>query len=82
MGVGAEQMLLDMQSLRSLLLDLPSLGQPDKSSTSGNYTRFVTNTMHKAEMIPKVIMTPADDVRLFVEDFTMKVSCGSIDVIA
>jgi hypothetical protein len=85
LGVGAEQMLLDMQSvcrlvmplfkplqLRGLLLELPSLDHVDKVKPA-NYTRYVTKAMQKAELIPKVIMTPHDDPRLFVEDFNLKV---------
>lgn len=70
-GVGTEQLLLDMQSLRGLLLELPCVESLDKAKPP-NYTRIVTTLMRKAELIPKVIMTPHDDPRLFVEDFALK----------
>ena len=51
---------------------MPSLESPEKIKPA-NYMRFVTKGMQKAELIPKVIMTPHDDPRLFVEDFSLKV---------
>eukprot|EP00042_Codosiga_hollandica_P036716 m.283634 g.283634 ORF g.283634 m.283634 type:complete len:909 (-) comp54952_c0_seq1:102-2828(-) len=71
-GVGAEQMLLDMQSIRALLVDVPTIESTDKSKAQTNYVRFVTKSMSKAEMIAKVIMTPHEDPQLFVEDFHLK----------
>ncbi|KAI3470444.1 hypothetical protein Pfo_027107 [Paulownia fortunei] len=57
---GAQQMLLDTQAVKTILLDIPSLGK-QKSAAAG-YSKFVSREMSKAEALLKVILSPVDSV--------------------
>ncbi|KAK4787590.1 hypothetical protein SAY86_011423 [Trapa natans] len=57
---GAQQMLLDTQAIKTILLDIPSLGR--QASTATNYSKFVSREMSKAEALLKVILSPIDSV--------------------
>jgi hypothetical protein len=67
--VAAEQLLLDMQSMRTVLLELPSFGSAVSKKPPASYTRFVTKSMMKAELILKVVMSPHIPPSLYVEDY-------------
>lgn len=58
---GAQQMLLDTQAIKTILLDIPALGR-QQSTTASNYSKFVTREMSKAEALLKVILSPVDSV--------------------
>ncbi|KAI3859229.1 hypothetical protein MKX03_034633 [Papaver bracteatum] len=58
---GAQQMLLDTQAVKTILLDIPSLGRTQTTSAS-NYSKFVSREMSKAEALLKVILSPIDSV--------------------
>uniref|UniRef100_A0A1I8F1A9 Vacuolar protein sorting-associated protein 53 homolog n=1 Tax=Macrostomum lignano TaxID=282301 RepID=A0A1I8F1A9_9PLAT len=51
--VGAEQLLLDTHSLKTLLLSLPSLASPLQRKPPAAYTKLVVREMTKAEMLMK-----------------------------
>ncbi|GMH25811.1 hypothetical protein Nepgr_027654 [Nepenthes gracilis] len=57
---GAQQMLLDTQAVKTILLEVPSLGR--QTSGAANYTKFVSREMSKAEALLKVILSPIDSV--------------------
>ncbi|XP_068656550.1 vacuolar protein sorting-associated protein 53 A isoform X2 [Aristolochia californica] len=57
---GAQQMLLDTQAVKTILLDIPSLGR--KTSGAASYSKYVTREMSKAEALLKVILSPVDSV--------------------
>ncbi|XP_064648939.1 vacuolar protein sorting-associated protein 53 homolog isoform X2 [Lineus longissimus] len=67
--VGAEQLLLDTHSLKTVLLDLPSLGSQVPRKAPASYTKIVVKGMTKAEMILKVIMSPHDPPQGYVENY-------------
>ncbi|CDQ78121.1 unnamed protein product [Oncorhynchus mykiss] len=52
--VGAEQLLLDTHSLKTVLLDLPSIGSQVVRKAPASYTKIVVKGMTRAEMILKV----------------------------
>ena len=56
---GTQQLLLDAQAIRTLLLDLPSLGN---HSLPPSYSRTVQQEMSKAENLLKVILSPPDAI--------------------
>ncbi|KAI3965583.1 hypothetical protein MKX01_010540 [Papaver californicum] len=58
---GAQQMLLDTQAVKTILLDIPSLGRTQTTSASG-YSKLVSREMSKAEALLKVILSPVDSV--------------------
>ncbi|XP_044478748.1 vacuolar protein sorting-associated protein 53 A-like isoform X3 [Mangifera indica] len=57
---GAQQMLLDTQAVKTILLDIPMLAR--RSSSAANYSKFVSREMSKAEALLKVILSPVDSV--------------------
>merc|ERR1712038_1316996 len=61
--VGAEQLLLDTHSLKTVLLDLPSLGSQVVRKAPASYTKIAVKGMTKAEMILKVVMAPHETGR-------------------
>ena len=75
--VGAEQLLLDTHSLKTVLLDLPNLaessGQQNRAAATRKapaaFTKVVVKGMTRAEMILKVVMSPADPLDGFVEQY-------------
>ncbi|XP_074640960.1 vacuolar protein sorting-associated protein 53 homolog [Tubulanus polymorphus] len=67
--VGAEQLLLDTHSLKTVLLDLPSLGSQVGRKAPASYTKIVVKGMTRAEMILKVVMSPSDPPQSFVDNF-------------
>ncbi|KAJ9589592.1 hypothetical protein L9F63_017177, partial [Diploptera punctata] len=67
--VGAEQLLLDTHMLKTVLLDLPSIGSQVNRKAPASYTKIVVKGMTKAEMILKVVMAPTDPARAFADQF-------------
>ncbi|KAI0507396.1 hypothetical protein KFK09_013521 [Dendrobium nobile] len=57
---GAQQMLLDTQAVKTILLDIPTLGK--QSTVAAGYSKFVNREMSKAEALLKVILSPLDSV--------------------
>ncbi|VAH82550.1 unnamed protein product [Triticum turgidum subsp. durum] len=57
---GAQQMLLDTQAVKTVLLDIPALGK--QTTVAASYSKFVTREMSKAEALLKVILSPVDSV--------------------
>ncbi|XP_035224541.1 vacuolar protein sorting-associated protein 53 homolog isoform X2 [Stegodyphus dumicola] len=67
--IGAEQLLLDTHMLKTVLLDLPSLGSVSMRKPPPIYTKIVVKGMTKAEMILKVVMAPHENAESFVENY-------------
>ncbi|XP_046604385.1 vacuolar protein sorting-associated protein 53 homolog isoform X1 [Neodiprion virginianus] len=65
--VGAEQLLLDVHMLKTALLDLPSTGCQIQRKAPATYTKVVVKGMTKAEMILKVVMSPAESPSAFAD---------------
>ncbi|KAG2292034.1 hypothetical protein Bca52824_038703 [Brassica carinata] len=57
---GAQQMLLDTQAMKTILLEIPSLAR--QTSTAASYSKFVSREMSRAEALLKVILSPIDSV--------------------
>ncbi|KAK6791718.1 hypothetical protein RDI58_010799 [Solanum bulbocastanum] len=57
---GAQQMLLDTQAVKTILLEIPSLGK--QTAGAASYSKFVGREMSKAEALLKVILSPIDSV--------------------
>ncbi|XP_054718970.1 vacuolar protein sorting-associated protein 53 homolog [Uloborus diversus] len=67
--IGAEQLLLDTHMLKTMLLDLPSLGSVTLRKPPPIYTKIVVKGMTKAEMILKVVMAPHENAENFVDNY-------------
>ncbi|KAH1041069.1 hypothetical protein GLYMA_09G018300v4 [Glycine max] len=55
-----DKMLLDTQAVKTILLEVPSLGR--QTSGAASYSKFVSREMSKAEALLKVILSPVDSV--------------------
>ncbi|OCT95053.1 vacuolar protein sorting-associated protein 53 homolog isoform X1 [Xenopus laevis] len=67
--VGAEQLLLDTHSLKTVLLDLPSIGSQVIRKAPASYTKIVVKGMTRAEMILKLVMAPHEPSVVFVDNY-------------
>ncbi|KAL9929018.1 LOW QUALITY PROTEIN: vacuolar protein sorting 53 [Glossina fuscipes fuscipes] len=65
--LGCEQLLLDTHSLKTALLDLPSIGSSVNRKAPTSYTKVVVKDMTRAEMIIKVVMTPVQPSAHFTQ---------------
>ncbi|XP_067623391.1 vacuolar protein sorting-associated protein 53 homolog [Eurosta solidaginis] len=65
--LGCEQLLLDTHSLKTALLDLPSIGSSVNRKAPTSYTKVVVKDMTRAEMIIKVVMTPVQPPSHFTQ---------------
>lgn len=77
--VAAEQLLLDTHSLKTVLLDLPSLGSQVIRKAPASYTKIVVKGMTKAEMILKVVMSPHEQPQGFVDNYIRLLSDSDIN---
>lgn len=64
----AEQLLLDTQTLKKCLIDLPCYNSGIRTAPS-SYTKAADKGMSKAEMILKVILVPHISVDSFIESY-------------
>lgn len=63
--LGCEQLLLDTHSLKTVLLNLPSIESVVNRQAPANYTKVVVKGMNQAEMIIKIVMTPVSPPQMF-----------------
>ncbi|SDA00050.1 BZ3500_MvSof-1268-A1-R1_Chr9g10412 [Microbotryum saponariae] len=74
--IGAEQILLDLQSLKTCLLHLV-LPPGDTSAVPMSYSRYVSRSVTKIDTLLKVIMTPEEPAEEFVKNYLVLVPCQS-----
>jgi len=71
--VGAEQLLLDTHSLKTVLIDLPNICESAALKPSRKapvaYTKVVVKGMTRAEMILKVVMSHSEPANVFVDQY-------------
>lgn len=81
---GAEQLLLDLHSLKIVLLGLPSLGvsassaAPSALAEPAAYARYIKKNMAKAEMILKVVLIDVDHPAAWVQSYINLVADSDI----
>ncbi|KAI7903387.1 Vps53-like protein [Cokeromyces recurvatus] len=73
--IGAEQLLLDTHSIKTLLLDIPTMGISTDGSTiiPSSYTRIVNKGISKVEAILKTVMSPTEPSEGYVENYLLLV---------
>ncbi|PHU28952.1 Vacuolar protein sorting-associated protein 53 A [Capsicum chinense] len=59
-NIDLDWMLLDTQAVKTILLEIPSLGK--QTAGAASYSKFVSREMSKAEALLKVILSPIDSV--------------------
>ncbi|EGO00491.1 hypothetical protein SERLA73DRAFT_122492 [Serpula lacrymans var. lacrymans S7.3] len=69
--IGAEQLLIDLQLIKTCLMKLP-----DSLSTS-SYTRSLTKSTTRLEALLKVIVTPVDPPEGFILNYTLLIGDAS-----
>ncbi|XP_061198063.1 vacuolar protein sorting-associated protein 53 homolog [Saccostrea echinata] len=77
--VAAEQLLLDTHSLKTIFLDLPSLGSHVVRKAPTSFTKMVIKGMTRAEHILKVVMSPHTDQHRFVESYYRMLSDSDLN---
>jgi hypothetical protein len=60
--MGTQQLLLDVYNLKTLMLNLPTMGQPPGETTPvpGTYIKYVAKQVAKIEVVLKLVSTPVD----------------------
>jgi len=85
--VGAEQLLLDAHSVKTLLLDLPTAGSASRIGASAgrkapaSYAKAVIKGMTRIEMTLKVVMSSDMPLEQFVEQYVKLVPDADLQVI-
>lgn len=67
--MGCEQLLLDTHSLKTVLLELPTIESQVNRKAPASYAKTVIEGMTKAEMIVKIVMTNVSPPALFIEQY-------------
>uniref|UniRef100_A0A3Q2Z1V5 Vacuolar protein sorting-associated protein 53 homolog n=1 Tax=Hippocampus comes TaxID=109280 RepID=A0A3Q2Z1V5_HIPCM len=75
LSVPSNKLLLDTHSLKTVLLDLPSIGSQVLRKAPASYTKIVVKGMTRAEMILKVVMAPHEPPVVFVDNYIKLLVC-------
>lgn len=67
--MGCEQLLLDTHSLKTVLLELPTIESQVNRKAPASYAKTVIKGMTKAEMIVKIVMANVNPHALFIEQY-------------
>nr|CAG4651629.1 EOG090X024P [Triops cancriformis] len=67
--LGAEQLLLDVHMMKSLLLDLPSLESLVKRKPPASYTKVVSKGMTRIELMLKLCIDQSDTPDRFIDQY-------------
>lgn len=76
--VGAQKLLLDISTLKKVFVMMPTFGLPDGSAAPARFIRLVNKEMGKAEILLKVLLTPASSPDKLIEMFHTAVPDGTI----
>ncbi|KAG9295649.1 hypothetical protein G9A89_002967 [Geosiphon pyriformis] len=72
--VGAEQLLLDVHSLKTSLLEMPTLGMENPAPTPNTFVKIINRGISKIETILKLILTPHEPPDGLVENYLLLVA--------
>ena len=67
---GAEQLLLDTHSVKTILMDLPSIGSQIIRKPPASYNKIVVREMTRAEMMLKIVMSRIESAHDYVEYYS------------
>ncbi|KAF9479029.1 hypothetical protein BDN70DRAFT_921489 [Pholiota conissans] len=71
--IGAEQLLIDLQTIKAYLVKMPG----GEGSASTSYTRSLNKTTTRLEALLKVIVTPEDPPEGFILNYTLLIGDAS-----
>ncbi|CAF0997701.1 unnamed protein product [Brachionus calyciflorus] len=66
---GIEQLLLDTHSLKTALMDMPTVNSSVSRKAPSTYSKIILKEMGRAEMILKSLMTPGEPAVAFVDNY-------------
>ncbi|KAF9931942.1 Vacuolar protein sorting-associated protein 53 [Linnemannia zychae] len=67
--IGAEQMLLDTQAVKTILVEVPNLGLENAGPVPSSFVKFVTRGLGKVETILKTAMSPHEPHDMFIDHY-------------
>lgn len=76
--LGSEQLLLDIHSLKTVLLELPTIESQVNRKPPASYSKTVIKGMTKAEMIIKIVMANVNPQALFIEQYLKLLPDGTL----
>ncbi|KAG0305385.1 Vacuolar protein sorting-associated protein 53 [Dissophora globulifera] len=71
--IGAEQMLLDTQAVKSLLLEIHNMGAEISAPVPTSFVKFVNRGLGKVETILKTAMSPHEPLEMFIDHYFLLV---------
>ncbi|OAD79695.1 hypothetical protein PHYBLDRAFT_27506 [Phycomyces blakesleeanus NRRL 1555(-)] len=74
--IGAEQMLLDTHTIKTVLMDIPFMRPEGSMTAPTSYVKLVNRGISKAETILKTIMTPVDPPEGYVDNYIFLIGDG------
>ncbi|KAF9215571.1 Vacuolar protein sorting-associated protein 53 [Podila verticillata] len=72
--IGAEQMLLDTQAVKSILIDIPNIGLETTTPVPTSFVKFVNRGLGKVETILKTAMSPHEPLEMFIDHYFLLIS--------
>ncbi|KAG9063912.1 Vacuolar protein sorting-associated protein 53 [Linnemannia hyalina] len=72
--IGAEQMLLDTQAVKSFLVEIPNLGLETTVTVPTSFVKFVNRGLGKVETILKTAMSPHEPYDMFIDHYFLLIS--------
>ncbi|RKP36770.1 vacuolar protein sorting 53 [Dimargaris cristalligena] len=69
--VGAEQMLLDIQATKTILLEMPSMGMDNPPPPPSLFVKLVNKGVSRIEAILKAILAPQEPISAMVDNFLL-----------
>lgn len=78
-AIAAQQLLIDTQTLHTVLISLPSIGSSITRKAPLSYTKLVASGMGHAENILKAVMADHIDPEQFIHQFKTLLPDGDAD---
>ncbi|KAG0242519.1 Vps53-like protein [Mortierella sp. GBAus27b] len=76
--IGAEQMLLDTQAVKSSLLEIPNLGLETTTPVPISFVKFVNRGVGKVETVLKTAMSPHEPIEMFIDHYFLLIGDRNI----
>ncbi|KAG0200788.1 Vacuolar protein sorting-associated protein 53 [Mortierella sp. GBA30] len=76
--IGAEQMLLDTQAVKSLLIEIPNLGLESSAQVPTSFVKFVNRGLGKVETVLKTAMSPHEPLDMFIDHYFLLIGDRSL----